>query len=96
MGLELFWVEENLHLNLKNIYGPYNGRVGFCESVQTSQFLEKENVIIGGDLNFTIATHEIWGPNARVDPLAAFFQNLLQSLKLVDLDPYKPKSSWIN
>ena len=77
MGLKFFWVEANLHLNLINIYGPYNGRVAFWESVQASQFLEKENVIIGGGLNFTIATHEIWGPNARVDPLEAFFQNLL-------------------
>ena len=53
-------------------------------------------MIIGGDLNFTIATHEIWGPNARVDPLAYFFQNLLQILKLVGLDPHNPKSSWTN
>ena len=53
-------------------------------------------MIIGEDLNFTIATHEIWGTNARVDPLAAFFQNLLQSLNLVDLDPQNPKQSWTN
>ena len=25
MGLELFWAKANLHLNLINIYGPYNG-----------------------------------------------------------------------
>ena len=49
-----------------------------------------------GGLNFTIVTHEIWGPNTRVDPLEAFFQNLLQSLKLVDLDPQKPESGWTN
>ena len=53
-------------------------------------------MIIGGDLNFTIVTHEIWVPNVRVDPLVDFFQNLLQSLKLVDLDPQNPKSSWTN
>ena len=68
IGLEIFEVEENLHLNLINIYGPCNGQVAFWESIQASQFLKKENVIIRGDLNFTIGTHEIWGPNARVDP----------------------------
>ena len=33
MGMELFWEEENLHLNLINIYGLYNGQVAFWESV---------------------------------------------------------------
>ena len=41
-------------------------------------------------------THEIWGPNARVDPLASFFQNLVHRIKLVDLDPQNLKSSWTN
>ena len=77
MRLELFWVEEKLLLSLINIYGPYNGQVAFWESVQASHFLKKDNVIIGGGLSFTIVTHEIWGSNARVDPLVDLFQKLL-------------------
>ena len=87
MGLERLWAEANLQLNLINIYGPYNERASFWDSVRASQFLKKENVVLGGDLNFTMGIHEIWGPNARMDPLAAFFKNLVQNLKLVDLDP---------
>ena len=29
MGMEIFEAEANLHLNLINIYGPYNGQVDF-------------------------------------------------------------------
>ena len=36
MGLEIFWEEANLLLNVIKIYGPYNNRVAFWESVQAS------------------------------------------------------------
>ena len=53
-------------------------------------------MVIGGDLNFTLGVHEIWGPSARSDPLAAFFKTLLQNLKLVDLNPQNIKPTWSN
>ena len=53
-------------------------------------------MIIGGDLDFTLGAHEIWGPKVRTYPLAIFFNNLLQNLKLIDLDPQKSKPSWTN
>ena len=59
MGLEIFWAKANLHLNVINIFGPFNNRVAFWESVQASQFLKGDNVVIGGDLNFTLGVHEI-------------------------------------
>ena len=77
MGMDLFWAEANLHLNLISIYGPYSDRVTLWESVQASQFLKREKVVIGGDLNFTLGVHEIWGTNARTYSLASFFKNLL-------------------
>ena len=79
-----------------NIYGPYNERVPFWDSLRASQFLKKENVVIGGDLNFTLGVHDIWGLNARSDPLVAFFKTLLRNLKLVDLDPQNIKPTWSN
>ena len=68
-----------------------SGFLGVSTSLSVSR---KGECDYRGDLNFTIATHEIWVPNAIVDPLEDFFQNLLQSLKLVDLDPQKLKSNW--
>ena len=58
--------------------------------------MRKENLIIGGDLNFTLGAHEIWGSRARLDTLALFFINHLHNLKLVDLDPHKLKPTWTN
>ena len=89
LGVHISWVAENLNLNIVNIYGPYNDRVEFWDSFKNSDISRKENMIIGGDLNFTLGAHEIWGLKARTDPLSPFFSNLLQNLKLIDLDPQK-------
>ena len=53
-------------------------------------------MVIGGDINVTLGAHEIWGPKSRVDPLTIFFSNLLQNIKMVDLDPQKLKPTWTN
>ena len=96
MGIQVFWVKANLSLNILNIYGPCNNTVAFWEALQTSPLLRSENVVIGGDVNFTLGDHEISGPRERVDPLAKFFINLLQNIKMVDLDPQKIKQTWTN
>ena len=96
MGIHIFWAKENLTLNILNIYGLYNSRVTFWDSLQTSHLLRCENLVIGGNMNFTLGVHELWGPRARVDPLASFFSNLLQNIKMVDLDPQKLKPTWTN
>ena len=90
MGIQISWEEENLSLKILNIYGPYNNRVTFWEALQSSHILRCENMVINGDLNFTLGAHEIWEPKARVDPLSSFFSNILQSIKMVDLDPQSP------
>ena len=77
MGIQISWAEENLSLNILNIYGPYNNRVAFWEAFQSSHILRCENMAINGDLNFTLGAHEIWEPKARVDPLSSFFSNIL-------------------
>ena len=53
-------------------------------------------MIIGGDLNFTLGAHEIWGPKARIDPSAPYFSNLLMDSKLIDLDPQLLNPTWSN
>ena len=53
-------------------------------------------MIIGGDLNFTLGEHEIWGPKARVDPLAPSFTNISMDSKLIDLDHQVLKPTWTN
>ena len=83
-------------MKLLNIYGPYNNRVDFWENLENTSLIRKENLIIRGDLNFTLGAHEIWVPRVRLDTLSPFFGNLLHNLKLVDLDPQKLKPTWTN
>ena len=80
-------METKLNLTIVNIYGPYTNRSEFWDSFKKSGFIKEINLIIGGDLNFTLGAHEIWGPKARIDPLAPYFSNILMESKLVDLDP---------
>ena len=77
--------------NILNIYGPYNNKTEFWDSFKNSGMSKEENLIIGGDLNFTMGAQEIWGPKARMDPLSHYFSNLLLELKLIDLDPQNLK-----
>ena len=54
------------------------------------------NLLLAGDLNFTLSSAEFWGLKARLDPLASFFSQLISGNKLVDLsmDPFAP--TWRN
>ena len=48
--------------------------------------LSLQNIILVGDLNFTISSSEVWGAHARTDPLAPYFTQLITSNNLID--PY--------
>jgi hypothetical protein len=44
------------------------------------------NIIIGGDLNFTIGRNEVWDLHDREDKLENYFIDHLESVGWVDLD----------
>ena len=54
------------------------------------------NLILVGDLNFTLFDVEIWGRNARLDHLAPYFSHLLCFKNMVDLEPLAPSPMWRN
>ena len=35
------------------------------------------NLIVGGDLNFSLGRFEAWGPCAQIDSLADYFLNMI-------------------
>lgn len=41
----------------------------FCNDLWAKSFMDCINLIIGGDLNFSIGKTETWGPNSILDPL---------------------------
>jgi len=56
----------------------------------------KDNLIIGGGLNFTLSSSEVWGDIGRTDPLANFLSSLLHKSGLVDLQPSVVARTWWN
>ena len=52
-----------------NIYGPYQDRLPFWEGLFSKSWWNNPELIVGGDLNFTIGEVEIWGDNEHVDEL---------------------------
>jgi hypothetical protein len=68
-----------------NVYGPYQDRAPFWEALAKKSFFSHSNLILGGDLKFSLGNAELWGPNARVDPLSYLFDIFLRRLKMVDI-----------
>jgi hypothetical protein len=97
-GILLEGVVKDLNLNLKliNCYGPYSDREVFWEGIKREGILNEDNLILGGDLNFTTSSREVWGEHARVDPLQLYFSQLIQVGGLVDVEPVKLLPTWRN
>jgi hypothetical protein len=83
-------------VKLLNCYAPYKDRERFWQPIVDSGLLKEPRLIIGGDLNFTLSSREIWGSLARADPLSDYFLNLLQDSGLVDLAPSHLTPTWRN
>jgi hypothetical protein len=83
-------------VKLLNCYAPYKDRELFWHPIIQSGLLSEEGIIVGGDLNFTLSTREVWGDSARNDPLTDFFTSLIQSSGLVDVQPTKLAPTWRN
>jgi hypothetical protein len=65
-----------MNLSLMNIYGPYEGKEEFWSNFLSHQWIKFENLILGGDLNFTLNRGEIWGSFAHHDNWIFSWKNL--------------------
>jgi endonuclease/exonuclease/phosphatase family metal-dependent hydrolase len=72
------------------------GQKTLLGSLNAKGLLALENLILAGDLNFTISPEEVWGEMALADPLADFFKNLFLSNHLVDVMPAVLLPTWRN
>jgi hypothetical protein len=88
--------DTTLKFKMINGYGSYADKVVFWEDLKRFGIFDVENLIMGGDLNFTILSMEFWGDVARVDPLQHYFSHLVQVGGLVDVEPVKIISTWRN
>ena len=74
-------------ISILNVYGPYRDREPFWEKALHGGLLRILNLILGGDLNLTLYSSEIWGKKASIDPLSHHFISLFESVGLVDMAP---------
>ena len=96
LGVDLKSVELGFSVTVFNVYGPYLNRVPFWDGLFQHSFMNRESVIIGGDLNFSLGHSEIWGPHAQEDSLAGYFTQKLVENNLLDIEPIKLKPTWRN
>jgi hypothetical protein len=59
-------------------------------------FYPHSDLILAGDLNFSLSTDEIWGSTVVIDPLASFFKDLFANTSLVDVAPSQLVPTWRN
>ena len=70
--------------------------IPFWEAVVNEGIFRNPNLIIPGDLNFTLLATDIWGQSALPDPLCSYFVQLLTCMKMVDVAPTCIGPTWKN
>ena len=78
----------NQVINLLNMYAPYKDKRTFLENIESSGLLNLQNLILDGDLNFTMHSFEYWRMQSSMDSLC-FLKIFFHRNKLVDIVPHK-------
>jgi len=63
----------NCSFRLINVYVVYVDRVPFWEGVSNLRFLNVPNIILRGDLNFTLSINKVLRVHPRSDPQEIIF-----------------------
>lgn len=83
-------------ITLVNIYGPCLDGVTFWNNLLSKYFMHGPNLVVGGDLIFSLGMSKTWGPQARVDHLAYFFLKNIREGNLIDSNLIKITPTWRN
>lgn len=96
IGMDIFSSELGMDLRIINVYGPCHSKEAFWNRFLNLSITSLENLIIEGDLNFSIGYGESWGTNAQVDMLTKTMEMLLDQHHLTDIPMIKPLPTWRN
>ena len=83
-------------LNILNVYDPYRDHEIFWDNSLRGGLLNLPHLVLGGDLNLTLHSSEIWGAKATLDPLSNHFLSLFESVGLVDVAAPVLGHTWCN
>ena len=83
-------------LKIVNCYGSYVGIHEILGEVVNSGLMKESSLILGGDLNLTTSTREIWGFHTRLDPLFRLFNHIFQNANLIYVVPLPLVPMWRN
>jgi hypothetical protein len=73
------------NLTFINVYGLCSERRQFWERVDATGLLAQSDLILAGDLNFSLGPTKVWAMMALPYSLASFFKNLIAKNHLVDI-----------
>jgi hypothetical protein len=96
IGLNMYSTELGHSLLLINIYGPYVDRKRYWDTLEKCSWFSEQEVVVGGDLNFSLGASEVWGPRSSLDPLVDYFTHFLESFGLLDVESVKLQPTWRN
>eukprot|EP00253_Pinus_taeda_P023209 PITA_23209 len=96
LGLDLFSADLGTNLRVINIYGPCQQRESFWNRLLSLHILSAENIVIGGDLNFSLGYCESWGSSAQIEPITGYMTDLLAHHDLIDVPMNKILPTWRN
>jgi len=61
--VEVFYgIEHGMGITFINIYGPCQDKEPFWSSQFANSFMKKPNMVIRGDLYFSLEASKVWGP----------------------------------
>jgi hypothetical protein len=78
-----------LEVRVLNVYGPYVNNGPFWESLLKNSLIKVDNMILGGDINFSLGEVEIWGPNSQPDHQTDLFDHIFSPNGLINISPLK-------
>lgn len=96
LGIEVVTSDFDIPLLIVNKYGPCQERVSFWINLLAKAVMKNQNLVIGGDLNFSIGIVEAWGPTVREDRLSEFFLNAFSSHNMIEANMIKLNPTWRN
>jgi len=96
IGIDAYVLSMKLDLRLINVYGPCLDREAYWNTLLDSVLFQQDNIILGGDLNFTMGFCESWGHAAQVDPFSETISTLLNEHHWIDMPMAKLQHTWSN